>query len=111
MRLLISLNGFESAEGKFMSVFFQLMKGKFDNFIEWPFNKLVTFVLIHQDNKNKHFKRSLENPLVTIDDQSFRKPVAEYNVFMGLKWFISHEELCTGGFIKNDTIYIRCVIG
>ena len=36
-----------------MSVFFQLMKGEFDDCMEWPFNKIITIVLIHPDEKSK----------------------------------------------------------
>lgn len=59
MRLQVSLNGQGDGEGTHMSVFFQLMKGKLDDYLKWPFDKLIDFVLIHQDDQSKCFTRTL----------------------------------------------------
>ena len=106
MRLLGYLNGTH------LSVFFQLMKGELDDCLEWPFEKSVSFVLIHQDNENKCFKLSMTDALTKKDRsyESFRRPVADSNVALGYENFISQERLYGDGFIKNDSIHIRCVI-
>ena len=107
MRLRIYLNGSGDAKGTHMSIFFQLMKGELDDILEWPFNKLVTICLVHQDPE-KGFMRSLEakdNP-----SNSFKQPVTEYNEASGFRMFIALEKLHADGFIKNDTIYIGCFI-
>ena len=113
MRLLIDLNGYGDSEGTHMSVYFQLMKGELDDLIEWPFNKKVTFILIHQDDKNKCIKRSLERAGRTRGylKKYFGKPVNNCNAAYGFDSFIALSKLHADGFIKNDTIYIRCDIG
>ena len=112
MRLRIDLNGNGKARGTHMSVFFQLMKGGLDDILEWPFDKLVTFVLIHPDDKNKCVKRILEDAVKTKGNplKSFQKPVTKFNEAFGFQEFISHKKL-HANFIKNDKLYIRCVIG
>ena len=112
MRLLVYLNGPRSSTGTHLSVFFQLMKGELDDCLEWPFEKSVSFVLIHQDNKKKCFKLSMTDALTKKDlsYESFRRPVADSNVALGYDNFISQERLYGDGFIKNDSIHIRCVI-
>ena len=107
MRLRIDLNGNSDAKGTHMSIFLQLMKGEFDDIIEWPFDKMVTFVVIHQD-KNKCFKHSLRAKNQRVN--SFKQPVNNHNEPFGFRSFIALEKLHADGFIKNDTIYIRCVI-
>ena len=113
MRLLIDLNGSRKRKGTFMSVYFQLMKGDYDDFIEWPFDKLVTFTLIHPDDKSKCFKRSMKHAQETerFPNPSFIKPVTAFNKGYGYESFITLEKLHADGFIKNDTICIRCAIG
>lgn len=93
-----------------MSVFLQLMKGELDDSIEWPFDKLVTLVIIHQDNENKCFEASFEIAPKT-KAEAFQKPVTDYNEVRGFRKFIVLEELHNEGFTKNDTLYIRYVIG
>ena len=113
MRLRIDLNGYGPGKGTHVSVFFQLMKGEFDDILEWPFDKLVTVVIIHPDDKYKYDKFVLEdavkykgNPL-----RSFQKPVKNQNEALGFAKIISHKKLHADDFVKNDKLYLRCVIG
>ena len=112
MRLIVYLNGCGKQTGTHMSVFFQLMKGEFDDCMEWPFDKRVCFVLIHQDDKNRCYKcvfndaqEKKENAL-----KHFGKPDTDVNVALGFRSFVTLEKLHTDGFIKNDILYIRNVI-
>ena len=113
MRLQVSLNGQGDGEGTHMSVFFQLMKGKLDDYLKWPFDKLIDFVLIHQDDQSKCFTRTLTTAknAETTKSTNFKKPVSDCNISRGYNKFITLTELYDGGFIKNDILYIRCVIG
>lgn len=113
MRLRMGLNGERDGKGNYMSVFFQLMKGEFDDCIEWPFNKLITFVLINQDNISKSYTRSIKEAVTGKNNplESFIKPVTDHNPGRGFHKFITQEKLHSDGFIKNDIMYIRCFIG
>ena len=106
MRLEIYLNGSKDSKGTHLSVYWQLMKGEFDDCLEWPFDKVISLVLIHQDDKNKFHKRSI-NPS---SSEYYQKPVTDCNLGWGYVKFRSHEQLRTDGFIKNDRLYLRCII-
>ena len=112
MRLQIKLNGHGHFTGTYLSVFLQLMKGELDDFLKWPFDKIVHLVLIYQDDKSKCFKRLINDALKIKDspNKCFRKPDTDYNEGWGYPSFISHRKLHDGGFIKNDSLYIRCII-
>ena len=113
MRLEVYLNGSTDGNGTHLAVFLQLMKGELDDILMWPFDKIINFVLIHPDDKSKYLKRSLtaealrnENNIATY----FRKRIIGFKKRWGYSTFISHKRLHTGGFIKNDSLYIRCII-
>ena len=111
MRLEIYLNGIGDGNGTHLAVFLQLMKGELDDILMWPFDKIIKFVLIHPDDKSKYLKRSLTQALRRIN---YITNYFQNNITGLKKWgystFISHERLHTGGFIKNDSLYICCII-
>ena len=39
------------------------MKREFDHCMEWPFDERICFVLIHQDDKNRCYKRLTNDAL------------------------------------------------
>ena len=112
MRLQIYLNGLGDRTGTHLSVHLQLMKGELDNFLKWPFDKIIHLVVIHQDDKNKCFKRLITDALRKNAEfkTTFQKPDTNDNTGIGYRDFISHKELHDGGFVKNDSLYIRCII-
>ena len=86
MKLVVYLNGCSKQKGTHTPVFFQLMKGEFDHCMEWPFDERISFVLIHQDDKNRCYKRLTNNALEKRESSltSFGKPVTDVNVARGL---------------------------
>ena len=112
MRLEINLNGSGDGTGTHLSVYWQLMKGELDDCLEWPFDQFISFVLNYQDNKSKCCKLSITDALENEANpfEYFRKRVTDYNEGWGFASFLSHEALHADGFIKNDRLYIRCII-
>ena len=112
LRIEIYLNGFGFGKGTHMSVYFELMKGKFDNFMEWPFDKIVSVILIGQDIKSKCYKLLSTAARNNKNDsfKSFRKPITDFNHGWGWSKFITLEKLHADGYIKNDILYIRTEI-
>ena len=49
MRLKVFTDGYDTGEGTQISIFFQLMKGAFDDSLTWPFPKSVTLIVMHPD--------------------------------------------------------------
>ncbi|XP_065675664.1 TNF receptor-associated factor 3-like [Hydra vulgaris] len=86
-----------------LAIYFQLLRGELDDALQWPFTKNVNIPL---RNKDQFFTRTTTNNnyLQLLDDSSFDKPTTEYNVAVGYKNFISHEELKP--FIINNNLFI-----
>ncbi|XP_065654912.1 TNF receptor-associated factor 5-like [Hydra vulgaris] len=75
-----------------LAIYFQLLRGDLDDALKWPFTKNVNITL---RDKDRFFIRTTTNNnyLQLLDDSSFDKPTTVYNVAVGYKNFISHEEL------------------
>ena len=87
-----------------MSLFFVIMKGEFDNILQWPFTHKVTFKLINQTGGRDIIDIFQPDPM----SSSFRKPKSAMNIASGCPRFVSHTELKNGDFIKDDTVVIEC---
>ena len=89
-----------------MSLFFVIMRGEFDNILQWPFTHKVTFKLVNQTGARDVIDTFQPDPM----SSSFRKPKSDMNVASGCPRFVAHQELKNGGFIVDDTIFIKCII-
>ena len=103
----IYLNGDGLGKGTHLSFFFVMMRGAFDALIPWPFKQKVTLTLLNQAGK-KHVTDSFRpDP----HSSSFARPGRrEMNVASGCPMFIRLEHLQTGGFVKDDSIYVRVIV-
>ena len=102
LRLYIMGDGI--GKGTHLSLFFVVMRGEFDNILQWPFTHKVTFKLINQTGGSDivdTFKPHVIKP--SQDNDSI-------NNASGCPCFISHSELEQGGFIVDDMIFIKCSI-
>ena len=89
-----------------MSLFFVIMKGEFDNILQWPFTSKVTFKLINQTGNRDIIDTFQPDPM----SSSFQKPKSDMNIASGCPRFVSHTELKNGGFIVEDTVFVKCSI-
>ena len=89
-----------------MSLFFVIMRGEFDNILQWPFTHKVTFKLVNQTGARDVIVTFQPDPM----SSSFRKPKSDMNVAIGCPCFVAHRELKNRGFIVDDTIFIKCII-
>ena len=104
LRLYIMGDGI--GKGTHLSLFFVVMRGEFDNILQWPFTHKVTFKLINQAGGRDIVDTFQPDPL----SSSFRKPKSDMNIASGCPRFVSHTELERGGFIVDDTIFIKCTV-
>ena len=102
LRLYILGDGI--GKGNYMSLFFVVMKGEFDSILQWPFTHRVTFKLINQGSGRDVVDTFQPDPM----SSSFRKPKSDMNIASGCPRFISHTDLKSGGYIVDDTIFIKC---
>ena len=108
LRLYIMGDGI--GKGTHLSLFFVVMRGEFDNILQWPFTHKVTFKLINQlQAGGRDIVNTFQPDSMSI---SFRKPKSEMNIASGCNCpqFVSHTELENGGFIADDTIFIKCSV-
>ena len=104
LRLYIMGDGI--GKGTHLSLFFVVMRGEFDNILQWPFTHKVTFKLINQAGGRDIVDTFRPDPM----SSSFRKPKSDMNIASGCPRFVSHTELERGGFIVDNTIFIKCMI-
>ena len=103
LRLYILGDGI--GKNNYMSLFFVIMRGEFDNILQWPFTHKVTFRLVNQ-NGNRDVIDTFQPESTS---SSFRKPKSDINIASGCPKFISHADL--KGFVADDTIFIKCEVG
>eukprot|EP00731_Ephydatia_muelleri_P018231 Em0011g271a len=101
LRLYILGDGI--GKGTHMSLFFVVMRGEFDNILQWPFTHKVTFRLLNQGAGQDVVDRFLPDPM----SSSFKKPKTDMNVASGCPRFVSISDVKSGGFIADDTIFIK----
>ena len=89
-----------------MSLFFVVMKGEFDNILPWPFNCRVTFRLISQTSGRDIVDTFQPDPI----SSSFKKPTSDMNIASGCPLFILHKDLNKGGYVVDNSIFIKCVV-
>ena len=105
LRLYILGDGI--GKNNYMSLFFVIMRGEFDNILQWPFTHKVTFRLINQNGNRDVIDTFQPEPT----SSSFRKPNSDMNIASGCPRFISHADLKSKGFVTDDTIFIKCEVG
>ena len=93
-------------KGTHLSLFFVVMRGEFDNILQWPFTHKVTFKLINQTGGRDIIDTLQPDPA----SSAFRKPKSDMNVASGCPLFVSHTELEGGGFVVDDAIFIKCEV-
>ena len=111
LRLQVDLNGFRDGKGTHMSVSVQLRN---DGAYMKPFDKAIDFILIHPDDQNKCIRRIFKCDEREAKRDDYKGFVEKYLHSMFALWgftkFVTLKELHDGGFIKNDILYIRCVV-
>ena len=99
MCLRLSIMGDGTGKGTHLSLFIVVMRGEFDNVLQWPFTHKVTFKLINQAG-GRHIVNAFQpDPM----SPSFKKPKSDMNVASGYPQFVSLVELERGGFVLDDT--------
>ena len=101
------LNGDGVGKGTHFSVFFVVMRGEYDNLLQWPFKQKVTLTLMDQDTGRRHLSDTFKpNP----NSSSFRMPASEMNVASGCPLFARHSQLEQSPYLKDDCLFIKITV-
>ena len=112
MRLCGYTNGQgEYADGTHVSVFVNLMRGEFDDLLKWPFSGDVITEVVSQvqtkssSNLQRIFPVDHDHDTA---DEGVCKPTQESSSRgFGIPRYISHDNLHTGGYLKDNKYLIR----
>ena len=105
-------NGIGEGKKTHISVYFNILRSKYDAVLPWPFRKTVTLTLIdqeenlnHRENLVKKFACNQQN------SDAFNPPVTDCNIANVFPTFISHQELRRRRFIEDDTLFLQVQTG
>ncbi|KAJ7361783.1 TNF receptor-associated factor 3 [Desmophyllum pertusum] len=99
-------NGDSMGKGTHMAMFFVIMRGEYDALLPWPFMQKVNFRLIDQDRIRDAYDAFRPEP----HSSSFKRPTSDMNVASGCPTFISQAGLREGGYILNDTMFVKITV-
>jgi len=104
----VYLNGDGAGLGKFISLFFVVMKGDYDDILFWPFNLKVTMMLLDQQTRKRHLVDSFRpDP----SSNSFQKPTDLMNIASGCPMFAKHEVIeANDTYLKDDALYFKIMV-
>ena len=97
------MNGEGVGKEDYISLYLVIMKSEYDNVLQWPFQKSVQFTLVNQYNKSQNL---VERLTPNKDSSSFQKPVKDMNVASGCPKFVEIKRLESGGFLRDDALFI-----
>ena len=92
-----------------MGIFLYLVKGEYDDFIQWPFRMDYAFSVIDQQQNRRDKTKKIAVDEETSDDISecFHSPGGDGYGFLT---FLSHDELQTRSFVKNDCLFVELTV-
>lgn len=100
MRLQVYLNGYRRKKGKHLCMFFQLMKGDFDDYLFSPFSKFVRLTVLQPKNRKSNYLDTDSESDDGDDNEKFRHCRGYAS--------ISHKKLRSKGYINEDRLFIKC---
>ena len=102
----IYLNGDGMGRGTHISLFFVVMRGRYDAILRWPFRQKVTFMLLDQGNVEHVIEAFRPDP----NSSSFQRPRGEANIPSGCPTFCSNEELSKRAYVCDDTMFFKIIV-
>ena len=99
----ISPNGYCDGEGTHLSVFTEVLEGRYDNQLHWPFLGTITFELLNQLGDDNHHR------VVIVHDADDDLRVGD---IVGYQEFLPHSSLghnpaTNTQYLLDDTLYFR----
>ena len=82
------------------------MRGEYDALLSWPFQQMVTLMLLDQDKRKNVVQCFRPEP----SSSSFWQPKTEMNVASGCPKFAPLSVLDNPSYTRSDTIYLKVVI-
>lgn len=101
------LQGDGMGRSTYISFYFVVMKSCYDQLLNWPMHKQITFKLInHVNDAESIVARFISNP----NSSSFQRPTSEMNIASECSKGISIERLLAGGFVVKNCAFIKTTV-
>ncbi|XP_019614397.1 PREDICTED: TNF receptor-associated factor 2-like [Branchiostoma belcheri] len=107
MCIQIFANGGGETRGTHMSIYFHILKHRYDSVLQWPFPHNITFTLLDQSddsNKAEHISHTLV-PDATAPN--YQRPTSSMSEGRGFHKFVSLEKLWSRSYTKDDNLFIK----
>ena len=101
--LWVFANGFGPSEGRHLSLYVVLLKGEYDDELQWPLNANITVQLLNWSEDNSHERKTIDHHKAPLE---YRTRVTEGDRApdgRGYHQFISHSVLES---VTSDAQYI-----
>ncbi|XP_015776377.1 PREDICTED: TNF receptor-associated factor 6-like [Acropora digitifera] len=109
LRLRICLNGVDSGVGRNIALFVQMVKGDYDDFLEWPVTGKITLSILDQSEGLVFRQHISKTVTATRNLLAFQKPIAGYNsACEGHEEMAPIKDILAPQYIKNNTMLV-CV--
>ena len=102
MCLRVTANGQGSGKGTHITVAVYLMKGEFDDQLEWPFRGNITIQLLNQQENSGHYTKTIFQAKA-VRSSSEGSTGEKYICGWGISKFQSHSELHQR-YLQNDSL-------
>ena len=106
MCLCVYLDGNGPGHKTHISIFFIIMRGEYDELLEWPFNYKVSITLFNQENQADSITRSFESTTA----EHFQRPLTAVNVGTGYPKFATIVVLRDPRYVKDDKMFIKAMV-
>ena len=91
-----------------VGIFLFVVKGEYDDFIQWPFRLDYAFSVIdQQQNRQDKTKKIIVDEISDDISECFHSPGG---TGYGSSEIISHDELQTRSFVKNDCLFVELTV-
>ncbi|XP_068674252.1 TNF receptor-associated factor 6-like [Montipora foliosa] len=107
----INLNGVDSGVGRFVALSVHMMKGDYDNILEWPFTGRIALSILDQRD-GVEFRQHISETLVAKPNLlAFQRPTAPCNdKGYDLVEFAPIEQIREPQYVKNNTMLVHIQI-
>ncbi len=109
LQLVVFVNGKGSGKGTHLSLFVYLMKGEYDQELQWPINANITIQLLNWSSDSNHIQYTIDHYTTPVE---YRTRVIEGVTALG-GWgfgqFVSHSVLNDNNYINEDKLCFKIV--
>ncbi|XP_052821939.1 TNF receptor-associated factor 2 isoform X1 [Octopus bimaculoides] len=107
MCLRLYLNGDGMGKGKYISLFFVVMRGSYDALLAWPFQQKVSLMMLDQSGT----KHVIDSFRPDAKSTSFQRPENKMNIASGCPLFLSLDKLNSPNtYVKSNTAFFKVVV-